>query len=176
MYRRNLGPRSCCLGCGCALLVGILAVTVTVVILGPTLGPVINTVIQGGPYRIAHRPLPSDSQQDTLLPPTVGSFQRGDVTAASNTFTTTYSDGSNAVQAVASAYSSASQAQDAVQTIKSKASGFTFNLTGLDPSYVSDSATQGQATWLAYSRGQYFFAFTGSSPSALDVFMTKYNY
>jgi len=174
--RRNLGPRNCCLGCGCALLIALIAVAVSFVLVGPTLINVVNTLIQGGPYQIGHRPLPADSQQDTLLPPAVGSYTRGDVTANVNSFTTTYSDGTNKVQAIAVAGSSASQAQSEVQAVKDKATGSNFNVTGFDPSYVSDSAIQGQATWLAYSHGQNFFYFTGSSASALDAFMTKFPY
>ena len=176
MKRVNAGPRSCCMGCGCTVLIGIVVVVVAYVIVGPTLVTVINTLAQGGPYQIAHRPLPANSQQDTLLPATVGSFTRGDVSANGNTFTTTYSDGSNTIHAIAAADGSASAAQSAVQTDKDTATGSTLNVVGFDPSYVSDSAIQGQATWIAYSRGQYFFAFTGNSASALDSFMTKFNY
>ncbi len=114
--------RNILIGCGVLLILCIAASGIGFVLIGPSIGKVVNTVTQG-PYQIGARPLPADGNQDTLLPPSVGEFQRGDVQTANNTFTTTYTSGSTTINASAEAFDNMTTAHAAIQSIKDKGSG-----------------------------------------------------
>ena len=166
--------RNIFIGCGIALLLCVVVGGIAFAVLGNAAGKLITSVTNG-PYEIAKRPMPADGNQDTLLPKTVGAYTRGDVTAAGPAFTTTYTNGTNTVSASAIAFDTAANAESTITAAATADTTLTFKLTGgLDPSYATDSLTQGQATKLYYSRGKYEFNFIGSSASALDGFMTKF--
>ena len=166
--------RNIFIGCGVVLLLCIV-VGVVATVLG---GKALVGAVTDGPYTIAKRPMPADSTQDTLLPAKVGAYTRSAVTAAGPAFTATYTNGSDVITAVATAYDSASTAQAAVAAAKTGDTSLTFNLSGsgIDPSYATDSLTQGSATKIFYSRGLYGFAFVGTSATAYDAFMSKFPY
>ena len=166
--------RNIVIGCGIALLLCVVVSGIAFAVVGRGVVSVVNSLTTG-PYEISKRPMPADANQDTLLPKTVGAYTRGDVTAAGPAFTTTYTNGTNTVSASAIAFDTATNAESAITAAATADTTLTFKLTGgLDPSYATDSITQGQATKLYYSRGKYEFNFIGSSASALDGFMTKF--
>jgi hypothetical protein len=171
----NMKAKNIFIGCGIALLLCIVVSGVAFVVLGNAAVKVVNSVV-AGPYEIGKRPLPADATQDTLLPATVGAYTRGTVTAAGPAFSAVYTNGTNTVTAVATAYDSANTAEAAVTAAATADSSLTFKVTGLDPSYATDNASQGSATKIFYSRGVYGFTFVGSSASSLDGFMTKFPY
>jgi len=167
--------RNIFIGCGIVLLLCIVVSGIALVIGGNAVAKVVGSVV-AGPYEIGKRPVPADANQDTLLPKTVGAYTRGEVTTAGPAFSTTYTNGSNTVTISAIAFDTAANAQAAIAAAKAADTTLTFNLTGsgLDPSYATDSITQGQATKIFYSRGQYEFNIVGSSANAFDGFMTKF--
>ena len=160
------------IGCGASLVMCLLVGGIGVVLAGKS----VVGIVTDGPYTIAKRPLPADSTQDTLLPAKVGAYSRGEVTTTGSVFTTVYTNGSNTVTAVAKAFDSVSTAQSNVTAAKTDDNSLTSHLVGssFDPSYATDNLTKGCATKIFYSRGQYEFAFVGSSASAYDAFMSKF--
>jgi hypothetical protein len=165
--------RNILIGCGVLLVLCIVVSIGGYIVLAPTLQAAVKTVTDG-PYQIAKRPLPSAEDKDTLLPATVGNFKRGDVTAVSTQFAATYTNGSETVVATVAIYGTLTAAQDAVKVTHDSDPSLTTVISGLDPSYTSDSITAGKATKLAYSRGKYFFYFNSPSADSLDKFMQAF--
>ena len=173
--KKNNTTRNILIGCGVLLLLCVVVGGIAAVATG-VLGAKLVSAVVAGPYEIGKRPLPADANQDTLLPATVGTFTRGTVTAAGNAFNATYTSGTDTVTATALSMDSAANAQAAITAAAAADTSLTFKFTGVDPSYASDSATQGQATKLFYSRDKYEFSLIGSSAAALDSFMPKFPY
>ena len=167
--------RNIFIGCGVVLLACIVISGIGFLVIGNGVAKVVSSVV-AGPYEIGKRPLPTDGSQDTLLPATIGAYTRGTVTAAGAAFSAPYTNGTNTVTAVVTSFDTASNAEAAITAIASADASLSFKFTGTDPSYATDNASQGSATKIYYSRGQYEFNFIGSSASAFDAFMTKFPY
>jgi hypothetical protein len=143
-------------------------------------GKALVGALTDGPYTVAKRPMPTagGDEVDALLPPKVGNFTRGELTA-DNGASTTYTDGTNTLQVKAGVYPTAAEAQADMQRIGTETENISqgrlaFTGAGFDPSYVQ--ITGGSAPRMAWTRGKYLFDVHGTNQAAIDAFMQAFPY
>ena len=165
------------IGCGIALLVCLVVGGAAVFIVGNGVAKFAGTAVSSltnGPFEIGKRPIPSEPAAELLLPATVGDFSRGEVTTNGTKFSTTYTNGSDTITAIANTFNSITAAQQAVKAAGTADSSLIIKMTGLEPSYVTNNLSPDQATKIFYNRGKFEFGFASTSASAYNAFMAKF--
>ena len=165
------------IGCGISVLLCLVVGGITAFVVGNSAVKVFGTAasaLTNGPYGISQRRLPSEPAASSLLPETVGDFTRGDITTNDNTFQAVYTSPSGTIKATAVVFDSLTLAQNAVRAAHTADPSLDVQITGTDPSYVTNSILPDQATKIFYSRGKYEFGFIGSSASVFNSFITQF--
>lgn len=136
----------------------------------------------GAPYGIDQRPLPASNDVDVVLPPTVGTFQRGDVQgdlANGQSVYATYTSGEHEIFMEAAATGDPVTAQAAIdvaigEVMGDPAAANYFSMDS-DPGYVL--IAKGGNVFMAWSHAGYYFSVDPrGSVGALNEFMTSFPY
>ena len=148
---------------------------------GRLLGGVIDAVNGLGedlqpPYDLASRPLPPNILAETLVPATVGDFERVTLGPVSGAQQGTYSGGGQVVLRAAR-YGSTAQAQSQVAAAGNLPGDYATRVivSGQNPSFVRTVRTDGRAR-LTWSHGAYYFDVQAANVVALDRFMQAFPY
>jgi hypothetical protein len=131
------------------------------------------------PFGIDKRPMPTGTDLNVLVPPSVGSFTREqlppDAKARSDEdLNVTYKSGSDSVFFGFSIPDTPADAYEAVKVTREEAIASKVNMKGeqyvigKDPSYFK------VADFMSWTRGKYFFYAKANSPAALDKFMRAF--
>ena len=131
------------------------------------------------PFGIDKRPMPTGTDLNVLVPPTVGSFTREQLPAdakarSDEDLNVTYKSGSDSVFFGFSIPDTPADAYEAVKVTREEAIASKVNMKGeqyvirKDPSYFK------VADFMSWTRGRYFFYAKANSPAALEKFMRAF--
>jgi hypothetical protein len=127
------------------------------------------------PYGIVARPIPAGGTVAELLPEKLGDFKRGPISGDIQSFSATYTGGSNKIDFAGSRGVSLRAAQASVANIdRANNSKNNQHQLNQDPSFVLiPGAGQVRLVW---SHDRWLFDVTASSQAALDAFMSAFKY
>ena len=157
-----------------AVIVGIVIVIFVVVfIVGNIANNQPTTVYQ---YGVTKRPLPTANKLSDLLPVTLGTYKRGQITGTFQNFSAVYQNGQESVK-ISGSRSVSVQAAIASVTLIAESSGHTDKeALNTDPSYYLLVAANNGPARFAWSHNIWVFDAQAGTKTALDEFMKVFPY
>ena len=139
------------------------------------------------PYGVDRKPMPSGEDLELLLPPRVGSFQRGEIRVHNNDIHTgpiyaEYTDGAVEIWMELGICGTPANAQQAIETVKAEAADVTTAVdaisVGTEPSFLkirtNNPRLDGKGVSVSWTRGEYFFTAGTREDEILEKFMRMF--